>query len=371
MTVTAPLERITDDRLSSRCFAVVGSGGLADELANQLEALRVGRIDLYGHSVKLELTNKASYRIGAGPDTHALSLADVARYDAIFATDEDSSAVEHLNELCLLAGVRLVIAGTRGTAIVVAVYPFSDADHPACHACCGSGTVESNDVGPGPRRAPTQRIAAGFAVALGLPVATASGIPVTRRLVGSSTQGRVHTVDVLRSRECTVCSRMVGPTRIVRTRNRWATQSGAFGVGSETLQQVVQLSDAIVTAATCTACGTLSPQQAAAYLNRLSPRSSAAALSCPVCSSGSMRLETRRDFTVAELAQRFGLGPAPVRYALVHLASATVCFDLNAGVERRPGHRPLVTGAFVAGFGSIEPGIADAGAGMMLRPEDG
>ena len=371
MTVTAPLEPLTDARLSSRRFAVVGSGGLAVELANQLEALRVGRIDLYGQTVNLRLTNQVSYCISAGSDARALSLADIARYDAIFATDDDSNAVDHLNELCLLAGVRLVVAGTRGTAILVAVYPFSDADHPACHACCGGAPVESDDGGAGHACAPTQRIAAGFAVRLGFPAATASGTPVTRRLVGSSTQGRVQTVDVLRSLDCAVCSRVVGPVRIVHTRNRWATPAGVSGVGSDTLQQVVQLSDAIVTAASCDACGELTALQAGAYLNRPPPESSTSALPCPVCSGGAMRLEMRREFTLADLGQRFGPGPAPVRYALVHMASATICFDLSPGVERRLGHWPLVTGAFVAGFGSIEAGIADGAAGLMLSSDEG
>jgi hypothetical protein len=137
MTVTAPLEPLPDTRLGSRCFAVVGSGGLADELANQLEALRVGRIDLYGQSVELKLAKQPGYRVGAGPDTRALSLADVARYDTIFATDENPGAVDDLNELCMLAGVRLVVVGMRGDAIALGVYPFGDAVNPACHACCG------------------------------------------------------------------------------------------------------------------------------------------------------------------------------------------------------------------------------------------
>jgi hypothetical protein len=208
-------------------------------------------------------------------------------------------------------------------------------------------------------------------VTLGLPEAAASGMPVTRRLVGSSTQGRVHTVDVLRSRDCAVCSRVVGPVRIVHTRNRWATPAGISSVGSDTLQQLVQLSDAIVTAASCDACGELTALQVGAYLNRPPPESGTSALPCPVCSGGSMRLEVRREFTLADLAQRFGAGPAPVRYALVYVASATICFDLSPGVERRLGHWPLATGAFVAGFGPIEAGIADGGAGLMLSSDEG
>jgi hypothetical protein len=371
MTVTAPLQSCNDAGLGSRCFAVVGSGGLADELANQLEALRAGRIDHFGRSVKLDLGHQASYRTTREPDTRILSLAAVARYDAIFATDEDPGAVDHLNELCLLAGVRLVVVGSRGTAIVLAVYPFGEGDNPACHACGAGATPESNDTRGRHGRAATQRIAAGFAVTLGLPEASTSGTQVARRLLGSSAQGRVHTVDVLRSRDCPVCSRVVGPVRIVHTRNRWASPAGVRGIGLETLQQVVQLSDAIVTAATCSACGVLTPQQAGAYLNRKAPDSAASAAPCPLCSSGSMRLESQREFTLADLAQRFGPGPAPVRYALLQIASTTVCFDFSPGDERLPGHWPLVTGALVAGFGSVEAGIADVGPGLMFMPDEG
>lgn len=376
MTVTTPLEPYSAGTLAARCFAIVGSGPLADELARQLETLGVGRIDLFGRSSRLGLANQSSYRLDRDPDIRALSLTDIARYDAIFATGDNPRAVEHLNEMCLLAGVRLVVADTRGTILAVSVYPFGEVDNAACHTCCGStseiSSEVSSDTRAGGEHGPTQRITAGFAVALGLPCMTTAGLPVTRRLVGSSLHGRAHTVDVLRNRDCAVCSGVTGPVRTVHTRNRWATPAGLADVGRDTLQQVVTLSDAIVTGATCGACGLLSPQQVAAYVNRRAPDAAMTPLPCPVCrATGSLQFETRRNFTLAELAQRFGAGPAPVRYALVRMAGATVCFDFSGDGEHQPGHWPLVAGAFAPGFSPLESGIADIGAAVTSRPDDG
>jgi hypothetical protein len=346
MTVATAHEHLTSPGLASRSFAVIGSGSLATELAQQLESLRAGRIDLYGRAVSPEPGSGTRYRMAHGEDGRALTLQDVARYDTVFVTDEDGTTVGHLNELCLLTGVRFVVVGTHGAALTVGIYPFDAADDAACHTCNGSEAFRSN-ARAGRGDALTHRIAAGFALTLGLPEAM-PGLPVSRRLVGSSLQGRVQTIDVLREHGCSVCSDAPGPIRIVRTRNCWGSPAGLADLGREILEQVVRVSDAIITGVTCSACGVLTAEQSTQYVNRRALETADDQAACPVCArTGSLQFSSRRDFTLAELAERFGNGPAPVRYALARLAGTVVCFDLDDGVDRRPAHWPLVAGAAI------------------------
>jgi hypothetical protein len=365
--------RNTDSQFGSRSFAVVGSGPLAAELALQLEGLRAGRIDLFGRTRSMASAPAVRYRVAEdaeGADVRGLTLDHIAAYDAVFVTDEDPAVVSDLNELCMLTGVRLVVVGTHGAALAVGVYPFGGTDDAACHACNVAATPAPARGGQGDVL--TQRIAAGLALTLGLPAAM-PGQPVSRRLAGSSVQGRIQTHDVLRESNCSVCSNARGPVRRVRTRNRWGTPEGLADIGPETLQQVVRLSDAIVTAVTCSACGMLPALQTAQYMGRRVADAGTCFAACPVCArTGSLQASGRRDFTLGELAERFGNGPAPVRYAVVHLAGSTICLDLGSGAQRRPAHLSLATGAFVAGFGAIE-GMGETGgaAGLTFRPDEG
>jgi hypothetical protein len=372
MPGSKPTGHLSDDLLGSRSFAIVGTGLLAEELAQQLESLGAGRIDHYGRSSSPAASHGAAQPVVHGAAERALTLGEVTRHDTVFVTDEDAATVDQLNELCLLTGVRFVVVGSHGATLTVCVYPFGTAADAACHACNG-GDTSRHGVRSNHGDALTHRIAAGFALALGLPEAT-PGLPVSRRLTGSSLQGRAQTLDVLRDGACVVCSNAPGPVRVVRTRNRWGTPADLSDVGPATLQQVVQLSDAIVTGVTCSACGVLPAQQATPYLQRRAADSSLRQAACPGCArTGLLHFSGQREFTLAQLAERFGNSPAPVRYAIARLEGGTVCLDLGDGAERRSVQPPVLAGAFVAGFGPIEGGTAEGAgaAGLAFRPDDG
>ena len=329
--------------------AIVGSNAFTGMLATWLRDLRSGRVDLFGPGVEF--------------GGRSLTLADVARYDAIFVTDEDSAMVDRLNECCLLAGVHLVVAGTHGDHFTVSTYPFASGGVAACHACNAGAATHADPpaTADGWDDAAATLIAAGFAFSFG-PQASWSGGHVSRRLAGSARDGRVETLDVMREPGCHVCGGVLGTVRILRTRNRWSTPALHTSTGLDALAQRVQLSEAIVSGATCDACGELSRTSAAHFLNRRAREFGPAPLPCPSCRAGSLHLASRREFTVGELVERFGDEAVPVHYALATIGAATVCFDFGDDARRASSHWSMESGTAAAGAGAT---------GATLLPEDG
>jgi hypothetical protein len=341
-------------RPDAHCFAIVGSNAFTGMLAARLRDLRTGRVDLF--------------RPGGDFGGRSLTLTDVARYDAIFVTDEDVATVDHLNESCLLARVHLVVVGTHGDHFSVSSYPFASGDAAACHACNAATAtpVVAPTVADTWDGATASQIAAGFALSIG-PQAAWRGGGVSRRLTGSARDGRTDTLDVMREPGCPVCGGVLGTVRILRTRNRWTTPAQRTSTGPDALAQRVQLSEAIVSGATCDACGELSRASAAHVLNRRAREFGSAPLSCPSCRTGSLHLASRREFSVGELVECFGDQAVPVRYALATIGAATVCFDFSDDARRARGYWSMESGTAAAGAGAAGVGAV----GATLTPDDG
>jgi hypothetical protein len=116
----------------------------------------------------------------------------------------------------------------------------------------------------------------------------------------------------------------------VRTRNRWCARVAGIPGERSNSDQVLELSDALITDYACTACGAL--EQAARYVNRRAADFDDAIATCPRCATPSVRIEIRDTFTLGELMQRFGGAPVPAKYALTEIQGEPVCFDLEEDV---------------------------------------
>lgn len=297
----------TSDATHAARVAVVGSGPLAGEVVRNLA--------LAGVQATLHR-----------PDDfwHTLRLSELQDCVCAIAAGGNGESRRRLNQLCRVAGVDFVNVSLADGGITIDTFPFGSAAGSACLQCA----ADRADADAAQSQAPDSFEAS---------VAGALAVAAATRQVGMAPGARWLHLDSLaaagamlgleRRHDCPLCAALPDRLQVIRTRNRWTTRQAIDLAGPELEQQPVRLSDAVVTACACAACGTTAAPMAAA--GRAGTGSGPAPLACPRCGSAAVRVETRDSFSLGELMARFGTHPVPAKFALVRIGAATVCFDLQ------------------------------------------
>lgn len=283
--------------------AVIGSGALAAEVVRNL--------GLVGVPAALH-----------GPDDYwqTLGLADLQDCYCAVAAGLAAADRRRLNALCQVASVDFVCVATGTHGLSVETFPFGSDPDCACLEC-DAATADHASAAP-----VADPIASSIAGALAAAAALHCADRGARRLHAPQVNEASTLVALRRRRDCTACAAPWRAPRVVRTRNRWRARDLLAEEATALAAQVVRLSEAIVTACACTACGPLEPL--AARVNQPANRSAAAA-ACPRCGADSVRIEARDTFSLGELAGRFSGGSVPAKFALAEIGGMSVCFDLE------------------------------------------
>lgn len=288
--------------------AVIGSGPLAAEVLRNLQ--------LVGIPATVH---------GPGDYWQTLRLADLQDCYCAVAAGLTLPERRRLNALCQVASVDFVCVATGSHGLVVETFPFGS--DPGC-ACLECDSLP--DAGP-PDVSVADPIAASIAGALAAAAALHCADQGTRRLHVPEVNQASTLVELQRRGDCGACGSPWRAPHVVRTRNRWAAGEFLAADAPSLAAQVVRLSEPIVTACECAACGPL-----AALVNR--PMTEAAAQpACPGCGADSVRIEARDTFSLGELGERFRRGPVPVKFALAEIGGTAVCFDLEPAVGEPGG----------------------------------
>jgi hypothetical protein len=286
--------------------AIVGAGALAGEVVRNLGLVgipaSVHRPDGFWTTLRLAVLQVCYCAVaaGIGPD-----------------------ARRRFNRLCQVAGVDLVNVRCDADGISVETFPFGSDVGCACLECDPRGAD------PASREEAPDPISTSVAGALAAAAALHCSGHGARRLLIDDLHEASELTTLRRRGDCPACASPWRAPRVIRTRNRW---SAPGSLTRDTLQlgsQTVHLSDAIVVACECTACGPV--PELATRINRPAPMDGTA-VACPGCGATTLRIETRAAFSLDELMERFGHGPVPARFAVATIAGVAVCFDLEAGV---------------------------------------
>jgi molybdopterin/thiamine biosynthesis adenylyltransferase len=363
------IDWFSQEQVAAARIAVIGAGAVGNEVVKNLALLGVGEIDVFDFDVvelhnltrsvllreadagrnkaeavaarARELDPHVTVRGIAGDFWDTLSLGRLARYDGAIAAVDNLEARLRLNQMCLITGVDLVNAGLDSRWVTVESFPFGSAAGSACYECTLPDTAyarvaERYSCGGLRRRAqlerriPTTVVTASVAGALAVSTALRLGGGATpaqsRRTLFDTISGSSSVVAIDRREGCPGCAVFPGPPRVVRTRNRWAPRSESAADAS-LAELPLRLSDALITAYECTACGPLS--DATRYVNQRAAAFDDSIATCATCATPSVRVEIRDTFSLGELMRRFGGTKVPVKFALAELDSGPVCIDLE------------------------------------------
>jgi molybdopterin/thiamine biosynthesis adenylyltransferase len=363
------IDWFSQEQVAAARIAVIGAGAVGNEVVKNLVLLGVGEVDVFDFDVvelhnltrsvllreadagrnkaeavaerARELDPYVTVRSIAGDFWDTLSLSRLARYDCAIAAVDNLEARLKLNQMCLIAGVDLVNAGLDSRWVTVESFPFGSAAGSACYECTLPDTAyarvaERYSCGGLRRRAqlerriPTTVVTASIAGALAASTALRFGGGTTpahsRRTLVDTINGTSNVVEIDRRDGCPGCGAFAVPPRVVRTRNRWAPRSESAADAS--LGELpLRLSDALITAYECAACGPLAA--ASRYINQRAAAFDDSIATCPNCAAPSVRVEIRDAFSLGELMQRFGYGTVPVKFVLAELEGGPVCIDLE------------------------------------------
>lgn len=360
------IDWLSQDRLAASSVAVIGAGAIGNEVIKNLALLGVGRVDVFDFDtvelhnltrsiflresdVGFEKAEVVARRAGevdpnilvrgfAGDFWETLPLRRLVHYDCVICAVDNFEARLRLNQLCQIAQVDMVNAAIDSRWITVETFPFSAATT-ACYEChlpdsAYARVAERYSCGGLRRRAvaerqvPTTTITASIAGALAASAALRLGdsaVAESRRVFMDTISGGSRVTLLTRREDCPGCAAFQPPVRLVHVRNRWNRDETVLD--SPTAEQVMRLSDALITAYDCAVCGRL--EEAARYINRKAVDFDETVAICPSCREPAVQLEIRHSFRMKELIQRFRSEPVPVKYALADMRGATVCFDLE------------------------------------------
>jgi molybdopterin/thiamine biosynthesis adenylyltransferase len=366
------IDWFSQDAVRSARIVVVGAGAIGNEVVKNLALLGVGAVDLYDFDqVEVHnLTRSVFLResdIGEGKATAVvrrasevdpgvrlraiegdfwehLSVSRLAEYDCAIGAVDNFEARVRLNQMCLLAGTNFVNAAIDSRHAVIESYAHGDAWGGACYEChlpesaygrmaerysCGGLRRRARASQQVPTTAVTASVAGALAASTALRLgATGDGRPASHRVLIDTITGG-STVTVLdRNADCAACQGMLDRPMVVRTRNRWVL-APEVDEASQSLGQVLRLSDPLVTGYDCAQCGAL--PEAARYLDRRSADFDDSIATCPRCATPAVRIEIRQRFELGELVERFGPRPVPAKFALADIGGRTVCFDFEEG----------------------------------------
>jgi molybdopterin/thiamine biosynthesis adenylyltransferase len=366
------IDWFSQDAVRSARIVVVGAGAIGNEVVKNLALLGVGSVDVYdfdqveqhnltrgvflrdsdiGESKATAVVRRASevdpgVRLRAidGDFWEHLSVWQLAEYDCAIGAVDNFEARIRLNQMCLLAGTNFVNAAIDSRSAVVESFPHGDAWGGACYEChlpesaygrmaerysCGGLRRRAQALQQVPTTAVTASVAGAIAASTALRLgATGDGRPAARRVLIDTIAGG-STVTVLdRNVDCAACQGMLEQPVVVRTRNRWALAPEMSEAG-HALDQVLRLSDPLLTGYECAQCGAL--PEAARYLDRRAADFDDSIATCPRCTKPAVRIEIRQRFELGELVERFGSRPVPAKFALADIGGRTVCFDFEEG----------------------------------------
>jgi molybdopterin/thiamine biosynthesis adenylyltransferase len=372
------IDWFSQDDVHGTRVLVVGAGAVGNEVVKNLVLLGTGAIDVCDfdtveihnltRSVFLresdvgagkagsvvgraaELDPNVTLRAIDGDAAEQIGVSALQQYRAVICAVDNFEARVRLNQLCLLARVNFVNAGIDSRHVVVESYPFADSEGAeesvACYEChlpesaqarmaarysCGGLRRRAQTMRAIPTTAITASVAGALAAstALRLGQLSEAGAATAARRVLLDTIGGSSTVTRLsRNEQCPACDGLQQGPIVLRVRNRWlpAPEFGRNGLAS--LDQVMRLSDPIVTGYQCAACGPLA--EAERYVNHRAAEFDDSIAFCPQCAEPAVRVEIRQRFELRELLERFGNRPVPVRFALATIGGRTVCFDFDS-----------------------------------------
>ena len=364
------IDWFSQEQVAAARVAVIGAGAVGNEVVKNLALLGCGTIDVFDfdqvelHNLTRSILlresdvgrNKAeavaarasdidpnvTVRAVAGDFWDTLGLARLQGYGCAIGAVDNFEARLRLNQLCLIARVNFVNTGIDSRYASVESFPFGAGDASACYECTLPETAyarvaERYSCGGLRRRAiierriPTTAITAAVAGALAASAALRLGTApaaTARRQLFDTIGGAGSAVHVERVAACPACGTFDLPPRVVHVRNRWAARpDGAGGTAPAVAEQVLRLSDPLITGYECATCGPLAT--ASRYLHHRATEFDDSITVCPACAAPSVRIEIRDTFTVAELTERFGRERVPARFALAQIGGRATCFDLQ------------------------------------------
>ncbi len=348
-------------------IAVVGAGAIGNEAVKNLALLGVGSIDVYDFDIVEEhnLTRSVFLResdIGTGKAAAVvrrasqidpgvrlraiegdfwdrLSLGRLLTYRCAIGAVDNFEARVRLNQLCLIAGVNLVNAAIDSRRVVVESFPFAEGWGGACYEChlpessyarlaerysCGGLRRRAHASLQVPTTAVTASVAGALAVSAALRFGAArDGRRPARRVLTDTISGTSTVTELHRNAACAGCEQFGEAPAVIRARDCRALAQEMAGAGGGA-EQVLQLSDALLTGYECAGCGPL--PEAAQYLGRRASDFDDSIAVCPRCREAAVRIEIRQRFELRELLQRFGHGPVPVKFALTDVGGRPICF---------------------------------------------
>jgi len=290
--------------------AVVGTGPLAAEVVRNLGL------------------------VGIPASTHhpehfweTLRLAELQDCYCAVAAGIEPGARRRLNQLSQVAGVTLVNVVCDAAGISLETFPFGSDAGCACLDC------DPPAIEPATRSAAPDPLSTSVAGALAAAASLRCSGRGARRLSIAALDEASVSAELRRRDDCPACTKPWRAPRVIRTRNRWTARESLTRDSAQLGRQTLQLSDAIVVACECAACGPVA--ELSARVNHPATTHDAPG-ACPRCGSTSLHVETRDAFSLDDLMARFGGGPVPAKFALADVGGVAACFDLEAGVARDP-----------------------------------
>ena len=258
-----------------------------------------------------------------------LRLADLQDCYCTVAAGCDRRTLHRLNALVQVAGVDFVSVSLGPGGILLGTFPYGSDTGCACVECdFDAGSADVVAVQPDP-------IATGIAGALAAAAALQCAGIGARRLNIPALMAASTSTPLQRRNGCPACAPPLRSPRVVRTRNRWAARAAICADTGALDGQTLRLSDPIVIRCECQHCGPVAAPAGA--LNRPVHELPDEVPACPGCGSTGLRVEVRDEFSLRELADRFGGGPVPAKFALASIGGTAVCFDLESAAARATG----------------------------------
>lgn len=296
---------------SAARVVVVGAGALADEVARNLALAGIPSV----------MHRPADF-------WRNLRLADLQDCYCAVAAGCDRRTRGRVSALAQVASVDFVSVSLGSEGIVLETFPYGSDSECACLECAPPLPADV-------AAALADPIATGIAGALAAAAALQCAGNGARRLAIPALVAAGTSTALERRAGCPACAPPWRAPRVVRTRNRWAARPGIAPEATTLDGQTVRLSEAIVTGCECPDCGPV--DALAGAINRPVAELPPEAPACPCCGASPLRVEVRDEFSLGELAARFGSSPVPAKFALACIGGTAVCFDLEPAAAREPG----------------------------------
>jgi molybdopterin/thiamine biosynthesis adenylyltransferase len=363
----ALIDWFSQDRVRDARFIVAGAGAIGNEVIKNLALLGAGHITIHDsdrierHNLtrsvlfreddvgrdKAEVAAARARELDPSVDAVALpgdfwttlSFRELREADCVVGCVDNFEARIRLSRLCRLAGTNLIDVAIDTRHASVETFPFAQAPDCACYECSlPPGVYERiaqryscaglRRIGLAERRIPTTILTSSTGAALAVSAAmrllhVTREAAAARRVMADTIAFTAAAASIARGELCPGCGDLMPRVRIVAC----GPITGGDPLPETGAQTWLRLSDKLVTGGTCPTCGyalreDVLPLPARDHDERLSR--------CPAC-GGDMAIIVTDQVCVAELHDRFGHRPIPVRFAAFDTADETVVFDFHLG----------------------------------------